>query len=38
MRERVSLYGGTLRTGPRRGGGYSVAASIPLDFVPEVTR
>jgi signal transduction histidine kinase len=38
MRERVSLYGGTLRTGPRRGGGYSVAASIPLDPVPEVTR
>jgi signal transduction histidine kinase len=38
MRERVSLYGGTLRTGPRRGGGYSVAATIPLDPVPEVTR
>jgi len=39
MRERISLYGGTLRTGPRRGGGYSVAASIPLEPVlPEVTR
>jgi signal transduction histidine kinase len=38
MRERVSLYGGTLRTGPRSGGGYSVAANIPLDPAPEVTR
>jgi signal transduction histidine kinase len=37
MRERISLYGGTLRTGPRRGGGYSVAASIPLDPAPDVT-
>ncbi len=38
MRERISLYGGTLRTGSRRGGGYSVAASIPLDPAPEDTR
>jgi signal transduction histidine kinase len=38
MRERISLYGGTLRTGPRRGGGYSVAASIPLDPSPDANR
>lgn len=30
MRERVSLYGGTLRTGPRPGGGYRVCAKIPF--------
>jgi signal transduction histidine kinase len=30
MRERLSLYGGDLRTGPRAGGGYQVLASIPL--------
>jgi signal transduction histidine kinase len=33
MRERVMLYGGTLRTGPRPGGGYRVYAKIPVDSV-----
>jgi signal transduction histidine kinase len=31
MRERISLYGGTLRTGPRPGGGFRVSACIPLE-------
>ncbi|MDT5035435.1 MAG: hypothetical protein QOE03_620, partial [Micromonosporaceae bacterium] len=31
MRERVTLYGGTLRTGPRPGGGFGVSARIPVD-------
>jgi signal transduction histidine kinase len=31
MRERVMLYGGKLRTGPRPGGGFRVFARIPLD-------
>lgn len=31
MRERISLYGGTLRTGPRPGGGFRVTARIPVD-------
>jgi signal transduction histidine kinase len=29
MRERVAVYGGTLETGPRTGGGFRVAAQIP---------
>jgi signal transduction histidine kinase len=31
MRERVSVYGGTLRTGPRPGGGFRVYARIPVE-------
>jgi signal transduction histidine kinase len=31
MRERVALYGGTLRVGPRPGGGFRVYAKIPMD-------
>ncbi|WP_130494271.1 sensor histidine kinase [Motilibacter rhizosphaerae] len=31
MQERVALYGGSLRVGPRPGGGYSVSARIPVD-------
>jgi signal transduction histidine kinase len=30
MRERVTLYGGELTTGPRQGGGYRVRAKLPL--------
>jgi signal transduction histidine kinase len=31
MRERVTLYGGTLRAGPRPGGGFRVYAKIPVE-------
>jgi signal transduction histidine kinase len=34
MRERVGLYGGQLRTGNQPGGGYAVAASLPLPPAP----
>jgi signal transduction histidine kinase len=29
MRERVGVYGGTLRAGPTTGGGFSVVATLP---------
>ena len=31
MRERAAIYGGTLRTGPRPGGGFRVIAQIPVE-------
>lgn len=31
MRERTLLFGGELRAGPRRGGGYRVRARLPLE-------
>lgn len=33
MRERVDLYRGTLRYGPRPGGGFRVAATLPIEEV-----
>ena len=30
MRERVRVYGGELETGPARGGGWRVRATLPL--------
>jgi signal transduction histidine kinase len=35
MRERVALFDGELRVGPRRGGGFRVVAYLPLDDVAE---
>ncbi len=34
MHERVTLYGGTLSTGPRDGGGFRVRARLPLGAAP----
>jgi signal transduction histidine kinase len=34
MRERVDLFGGSLETGERRGGGFVVRATIPLSRTP----
>ncbi|MCZ2860846.1 sensor histidine kinase [Blastococcus sp. VKM Ac-2987] len=31
LRERVAAYGGSLRTGPRRGGGFTVTATLPTN-------
>jgi signal transduction histidine kinase len=32
MRERIALHRGTLRSGARPGGGYSVAARLPYEL------
>lgn len=36
MRERVAVYGGSLRTGPRPGGGFRVYAKIPVESPNQV--
>lgn len=35
MRERVDVYGGTVRTGPRPGGGFGVTMVLPFPSAPE---
>ncbi len=37
MRERVAVFGGELTTGPRVGGGFRVAATLPFDRVAPAT-
>ncbi|MDQ4027190.1 MAG: sensor histidine kinase [Actinomycetota bacterium] len=32
MRERVALFGGELKAGPKTGGGYEVVATLPIDL------
>jgi signal transduction histidine kinase len=34
MRERVALHGGSLEAGPVPGGGWMVAATLPVDPAP----
>jgi hypothetical protein len=35
MRERATIFGGTLKAGPKRGGGYVVKARLPLGAAKE---